>query len=77
MKKLTIAASTLAMMSFTANKVYNYHLGEAVTNIQDMKEWMMQDIEHGRIDPELGQYYVDYLDETEDHLLELAEENRL
>ena len=77
MKKLIIAASTLAMMSFTANKVYNYHLGEAVTNIQDMKEWMMQDIEHGRIDPELGQYYVDYLDETEDHLLELAEENRL
>ena len=77
MKKLIIAASTLAMMSFTANKVYNYHLGEAVTNIQDMKEWMMQDIEHGRIDPELGQYYVEYLDETEDHLLELAEENRL
>ena len=77
MKKLLIAASTLAMMSFTASKVYNYHLGEAVTNVQDMKEWMMQDIEHGRIDPELGQYYIDYLDETEDHLPELAEENRL
>ena len=77
MKKLIIAASTLAMMSFTVNKVYNYHLGEAVNNVQDMKEWMMQDIEHGRIDPELGQYYIEYLDATEDHLLELAEENRL
>ena len=77
MKKIIISISALALMSFTANKVYNYHLGEAVTNIQDMKEWMMQDIEHGRIDPELGQYYIDYLDETEDHLLELAEENRL
>ena len=77
MKKLLIAASTLAMMSFTANKVYNYHLGEAVTNVQDMKEWMMQDIEQGRIDPELGQYYIEYLDATEDHLVELSEENRL
>ena len=77
MKKLLIAASTLAMMSFTANKVYNYHLGEAVTNVQDMKEWMMQDIEYGRIDPELGQYYIEYLNMTEDHLIKLAEENRL
>ena len=77
MKKLLIAASTLAMMSFTANTVYNYHLGEAVTNIQDMKEWMMQDIESGRIDPELGEHYMYWLEETEGHLLEVAEENRL
>ena len=77
MKKLLIAASTLAMMSFTVNKVYNRHLGEAVTNIQDMKEWMMQDIESGRIDPELGENYIDWLEVTEDHLIELAEENRL
>ena len=77
MKKLLIAASTLAIMSFTANKVYNRHLGEAVTNIQDMKEWMMQDIEHGRIDPELGENYIEWLEVTEDHLIELAEENRL
>jgi len=77
MKKLLIAASTLAMMSFTVNKVYNRHLGEAVTNIQDMKEWMMQDIESGRIDPELGENYIEWLEVTEDHLIELAEENRL
>tara|TARA_Y100000004_G_scaffold146196_1_gene167011 strand:+ start:256 stop:489 length:234 start_codon:yes stop_codon:yes gene_type:complete len=77
MKKLLIAASTLAMMSFTVNKVYNRHLGEAVTNIQDMKEWMMQDIESGKIDPELGENYIEWLEVTEDHLIELAEENRL
>ena len=77
MKKLLIAASTLAMMSFTVNKVYNRHLGEAVTNIQDMKEWMMQDVESGKIDPELGENYIEWLEVTEDHLIELAEENRL
>jgi len=64
-------------MSFTANKVYNRHLGEAVTNIQDMKEWMMQDLESGRIDPELAKHYMYWLEQTEDHLIELSEENRL
>ena len=77
MKKLLISVSALALMSFTANKVIDYKLSESINNIQDMKEWMMQDIEQGRIDPELGEYYIQYLDETEDHLIELAEENRL
>ena len=77
MKKLLISISALALLSFTTNKVINYKLGESITNIQDMKEWMMQDIEHGKIDPELGEHYMYWLEETEDHLIELAEENRL
>ena len=77
MKKILISISALALLSFTTNKVINYKLGESITNIQDMKEWMMQDIESGRIDPELGEHYMYWLEETEDHLIELAEENRL
>lgn len=77
MKKLLISISALALLSFTTNKVINYKLGESITNIQDMKEWMLQDIESGRIDPELGEHYMYWLKETEDHLIELAEENRL
>ena len=77
MKKILISISALALLSFTTNKVINYKLGESITNIQDMKEWMMQDIESGRINPELGEHYMYWLEETEDHLLELAEENRL
>ena len=77
MKKLLISVSALALLSFTTNKVINYKLGESITNIQDMKEWMLQDIESGRIDPELGEHYMYWLEETEDHLIELAEENRL
>ena len=77
MKKLLISISALALLSFTTNKVINYKLGESITNIQDMKEWMLQDIESGRIDPELGEHYMYWLEETEDHLIELAEENRL
>ena len=77
MKKLLISVSALALMSFTANKVIDYKLGESINNIQDMKEWMMQDIESGRIDPELGEHYMYWLEVTEDQLIEYSEENRL
>ena len=77
MKKIILSISALALVSFTANKVYNYHLGEAVNNVQDMKEWMMQDLESGKIDPELAEHYMYWLEQTEEHLIELSEENRL
>ena len=77
MKKIILSISALALMSFTANTVYNYHLGEAVTNVQDMKEWMMQDIESGNIDPELGQTYIDNLEEVETDLIEYVNSNRI
>ena len=78
MKKILISISTLCLMSFTSNQIYKqYKLGEAITNVQDMKEWMLQDIELGKIDPELGENYIEWLEITEDHLIELAEENRL
>mgnify|MGYP003137262763 CR=1 FL=1 len=77
MKKIILSISALALVSFTANKVCNYHLGEAVNNVQDMKEWMMQDLESGKIDPELAEHYMYWLEQTEEHLIELSEENRL
>ena len=48
---------------------------EAINNIQDMKEWMKQDIENMKIDFFLGEYYVEYLDSTEDALIDFAVEN--
>ena len=66
MKKLLISVSALALMSFTANKVIDYKLSESINNVQDMKEWMMQDIELGKVDPEVGKHYMHWLEVTED-----------
>ena len=78
MKKLIIGIGALGVMSFTTNQLMNtFLLSEAINNVQDMKEWMLQDIESGRIDTELGEHYMYWLEETEAHLLEVAEENRL
>tara|TARA_Y100000593_G_C4285864_1_gene325418 strand:- start:181 stop:411 length:231 start_codon:yes stop_codon:yes gene_type:complete len=70
MKKLFLSIATLSLMSFTSVEIYqNYVLGESITTIQDMKEWMTQDIESGNIDPELGQTYIDNLEQVENDLI--------
>lgn len=40
-----------------------------VDNIQDMKEWMQEDINAGIIDAEQGAIYLEWLQDTEDLLL--------
>jgi len=71
MKKLFLSISALSLMSFSSVTIYqNYLISESINNIQDMKEWMKQDIESGNIKPELGKHYVEWLEVTEDQLIE-------
>jgi len=46
-----------------------YIISEALNNIQDMKEWMQSDIDKDNIITDLGEYYLEYLNETEDLLI--------
>ena len=52
-----------------------YLISEALNNIQDMKEWMQSDIDKDNIITDLGEYYLEYLNETEDMLLEFSNTN--
>ena len=52
-----------------------YLLSEALNNIQDMKEWMQSDVDKDNIITDLGEYYIEYLNETEDMLLEFSNTN--
>ena len=62
-------------MSFTSVKIYqNYLLSESINTIQDMKEWMIEDINQGMIKPEYGEYYVTWLEQSETILIEFANE---
>ena len=71
MKKLFLSITTLSLMSFSSVTIYqNYLISESINNIQDMKEWMKQDIVSGNIDVELGKNYVYWLEQTEDQLIE-------
>jgi len=42
---------------------------EALNNIQDMREWMIEDQKQGIIDSDYANYYIEYLNESEDLLI--------
>ena len=67
MKKILITIGVLMTMSFT-NKLWNYDLITALDNLEDCKEWMRQDIENNRIEPKIGELYIENFNEIIHHL---------
>ena len=65
MKKIIIGIAALGAMSFTSNQLYySTQLVYAMNNIEDMKEWIIQDVENSKIDSVYAEYYFETLDET-------------
>ncbi len=44
---------------------------ESINHIQDMKEWMKSDVDNDNIITDLGEFYIENLNEVEDILIEL------
>ena len=65
MKKLIIGITTLGAMSFTSNQLYySTQLVYAINNVEDMKTWIIEDINNCRIEEETAENYFETLDET-------------
>ena len=78
MKKILISVGALLTMSFTGNKIYqSYKLAEAVNMIQDVKEWMAEDVFNGIIDKKVAEDYLYNFNEIEKYIIEYSEENRI
>ncbi len=75
MKELIITIGVLVAMA--SNQVEKVELNQTIDNIQDMKEWMIEDQKQGVIDSVYAEYYLQSLNETEWRLIEFAESNRL
>jgi len=77
MKKITIAVSSLLMMSFS-NCIYKqYQLSEALGTIQDMKTWMQEDVNNDRIITDLGEFYIKQFNIIEDRILLFTNANNI
>ena len=73
MKKILITTLGLAVMSFTTNEVMNtYLLSEAINDVQDVREWIKEDVYNGRIDQNVAVDYIEVLDQTEDRLIKYS-----
>ena len=78
MKKILIAVGALGVMSFTANQLmYTYQIAEALDNVQDLREWMEEDVVSGYIQENIANDYIEILNETEWRLIEFCENNRI
>ena len=65
MKKIIISIAALGALSFTSNQLYySTQLVYAMNNIEDMKEWIIQDVENNKIDSVYAEFYFETLDET-------------
>ena len=74
MKKIIISIAALGAMSFTSNQLYySTQLVYAMNNIEDMKEWLIQDAANNRIDSTFAEYYFETLDETHGFILDFYE----
>jgi len=51
------------------------HWNHLADNIQDMKEWMVEDMNQGIIDSAYAEYYIQWLDEAEDLTIYLYNTN--
>lgn len=72
MKKLIIPVVLLIGVSCSTQKetVIYQDFSEALNNIQDMREWMIEDQKQGIIDSDYADYYIERLNESEDLLIE-------
>ena len=78
MKKIIIAVGALGVMSFTTNQLINtWQLSEAINDVQDLQEWMQEDINNGRLDESVGSDYLQTLQEAEYRMIEYIEANRI
>ena len=62
MKKTIMTIGAFAMMTF--GQAQNWKANEAVNTLADMEEWMGQDIANGEISEELGQLYIENINEV-------------
>jgi len=72
MKKLLIPIVLMMGVSCNTQKetIMYRDFSEALNNIQDMREWMKEDKVAGNIDADYADYYIQYLGESEDLLIE-------
>jgi len=71
MKELIITIGVLVGMAH--NQVEKVELNKTIDNIQDMKEWMVEDRNNGVISPEYAEYYIQYLEESEQILINITD----
>lgn len=69
MKKIIISTCVISLMSFTTyQSIENYKLRQVYENIEEIKEYVNEDIFNGSMDPDIGEIYLNLLNDSENKL---------
>ena len=72
MNKLILTVGLVGNM-LTPNEIKKdgtlVYISESIINIQDMIDWLQQDVDNGILDEDVAQYYYYWLKQTEKRLL--------
>ena len=75
---ITIGLITGVLFNFTnQNEISKQDISAAIDNVQDMKEWMVEDRNNGVIEPDYAEYYIQNLDEAKRSLVNIAKSSEL
>jgi len=79
MNKLIITIGLLSGLSYQSDGTRvdyteKIKIAQSINHIQDMKEWMKEDVNKDNIITDLGEFYIENLNEVEDILIELYNE---
>ena len=75
---IAIGLITGVLFNFTnQNEISKQDIAAAIDNVQDMKEWMVEDRNNGVIEPDYAEYYIQNLDETQRSLVNIAKSSEL
>lgn len=69
MKKIIFFIVVITLMSFTTYvSVENYKLNLALDNLDEMDEYINEDIHNGNMDPDIAEIYLNLIHDTEDKI---------
>ena len=75
---IAIGLITGVLFNFTnQNEISKQDIAAAIDNVQDMKEWMVEDRNNGAIEPDYAEYYIQNLDEAQRSLVNIAKSSEL
>ena len=52
---------------------YEYKINEMILTIEDLHEWIRNDVDNGTLDPRLGEIYQDVTEVTEEGVITYVE----
>ncbi len=71
MKNITITIALFSLMGFNAYQSRPTTLQQARENLDEMKSWILEDVNRGAMTEEIGEIYLEHIAETDSLILDL------